>query len=60
MHRHEHQAGSHLFIKLPVAHVDRLAFDLDSFEQLVELGYTHTRQALEAANASGVTGLSGL
>ena len=59
MHRQEHQAESHLFIKLPVAHVDRLAFgDPDAFEHLVELGYTHTCQALQAANASGVTGLS--
>ena len=47
MHRHEHMADSALFIKLPVAHVDRLAFDPRSFEQLVEIGYAHTREVLK-------------
>jgi predicted acylesterase/phospholipase RssA/CRP-like cAMP-binding protein len=35
-----------LFVKLPVAHVDRLAFDLTSFDELVEVGYEQTRAAL--------------
>jgi predicted acylesterase/phospholipase RssA len=37
-----------LFIKLPVSHVDRLAFDARSFDELVEIGYRHTREALRA------------
>ena len=50
MHRREHMTGSALFIKLPVAHVDRLAFDPQSFEQLVEIGYAHTREVLRASD----------
>jgi predicted acylesterase/phospholipase RssA len=52
MHRHEHMAASALFVKLPVAHVDRLAFDAESFEELVRIGYTQTREALGGADLS--------
>jgi predicted acylesterase/phospholipase RssA/CRP-like cAMP-binding protein len=40
------QEQADLFIKPPVAHVDRLAFDLASFDELVEVGYQQTRAAL--------------
>jgi predicted acylesterase/phospholipase RssA len=40
------QDEASLFIKPPVAHVDRLAFDQANFDQLVEIGYRHTRDAL--------------
>jgi predicted acylesterase/phospholipase RssA len=50
MHRREHRDASALFVKLPVAHVDRLAFDVDSFERLVEIGYTCTRAALQQSD----------
>jgi predicted acylesterase/phospholipase RssA len=52
MHRHEHMAASALFIKAPVAHVDRLAFDARSFAELVSIGYTHTRDALNRTDLS--------
>jgi len=49
-----------LFIKLPVSHVDRLAFDARSFDELVEIGYRSTRAALQDANADRLDYLTGL
>jgi predicted acylesterase/phospholipase RssA/CRP-like cAMP-binding protein len=48
MHRREHHDTTRLYLKLPVSHIDRLAFDLDSFERLVDIGYSATRAALQA------------
>ncbi len=49
MQRREHVEDNQLFIKLPVTHVDRLAFDARSFEDLVAIGYAHTRNALQTS-----------
>jgi hypothetical protein len=50
MQRRGQVEDSRLFIKLPVSHVDRLAFDVRSFEELVEIGYRHTLDALRASD----------
>ncbi|HEX8967420.1 MAG TPA: patatin-like phospholipase family protein, partial [Chloroflexota bacterium] len=52
MHHHDqdHDAENQVFIKLPVSHIDRLAFNVDSFEQLVDIGYSHTRKVLETSD----------
>jgi predicted acylesterase/phospholipase RssA len=46
MQRRGQVEDNQLFIKLPVTHVDRLAFDARSFEQLVDIGYAYTRETL--------------
>jgi hypothetical protein len=49
MQRRQHMDASALFVRLPVEHIDRLAFDTTSCEQLVEMGYTRTCEVLQTS-----------
>jgi predicted acylesterase/phospholipase RssA len=46
MTHHGGRQNASLFVKLPVSHVDRLKLDEATFDQLVDIGYTRTRDML--------------
>jgi hypothetical protein len=49
MQRKREDADTQAFIKLPVTHVDRMAFNARSFDELVDIGYRHTREVLRTS-----------
>jgi predicted acylesterase/phospholipase RssA/CRP-like cAMP-binding protein len=48
MNQNRGQAKASLFIEPPVRHIDRLAFEISAFEELVQLGYECARETLKS------------